>query len=38
MTPHAVPAACADREPALRTRDLAVGYRTRRSGAPCSST
>jgi iron complex transport system ATP-binding protein len=30
MTPHADPAPCADLEPALRTRDLAIGYRTRR--------
>jgi iron complex transport system ATP-binding protein len=31
MTPYAAPAPCADVELALRTRDLAVGYRTRRS-------
>lgn len=30
MTPYAAPALCADLEAALRTRDLAVGYRTRR--------
>lgn len=30
MTPHAAPASCADVEPVLRTRDLAVGYRTGR--------
>ncbi len=30
MTRHATRALCADVEPALRTRDLAVGYRTRR--------